>query len=154
MQYPSFIPTPYRRPVNIFIVLALLIALYFILKRLKVIDQPKAEGAEVKLDPNKKQPRTGFNASNEVSKLADLFSYTWDGGGEDLKAFNTILNYYDNEVTAVHNEWRSRYKGGSFWEGIKPTLRQQVNAETIAWYRTNVIEKKNLVIKKLDRLNL
>lgn len=154
MRYPSFVPVPYRRPVNIIVVLVLLVALYFILKRLKVIDVPKAEGAEVKTDPKKKPVRAGFNPANEVNKIADLLSNTWDGGGEDLKSFNTILNYYDNEVIEVHNAWRKTYAGGQFWQGIKPTLRQQVNAETIAWYRTDVVEKKNLVLKKLDRLNL
>lgn len=153
-MYPNFIPQPYRRPINIALILGMLIVLYFIGKKLKIWDKPEVEGAEVKLDPKKEPPRAGFSAANEVSKLADLLSMTWDGGGEDLKAFNTILNYKDNEVTAVHNEWRKQHAGGNFWAGIKATLRQQINAETIWWYRKEAVEKKALVLKKLDRLNL
>lgn len=152
--YPSFIPTKYRQPLNIVLVLALIVAVYLIGKRMKIWDRPKLEGEEVDLNPNSTQPRTGFNPANEASKLADLLSNTMDLGAEDVQAFDTILKYVDNETRLVHNEWRKKYAGGDFWAGVKPTLRQQVNAEVLAWYRTTDIAKKKAVIAKLDRLNL
>lgn len=154
LQYPSFVPMNYRKPLNIVLVLSLIVALYLIGKRLKIWDRPKLEGDEVDLDPSAPKPRSGFNAANEASKLADLLSMTWDAGGEDEQAFDTILKYSDNETRLVHNEWRRKYAGGDFWAGVKSTLRQQVNAEVLAWYRTDGIAKKKKVIAKLDRLNL
>lgn len=153
-QYPGFVPMKYRQPLNVVLILALIVAVYLVGKRLKLWDRPKLEGAEVDLDDNAPAPRSGFNAANEVSKLANLLSQPLDLGGEDEQAFDTILRYSDNEVRLVHNEWRKRHAGGSFWEGIKSTLRAQVNAEVLAWYRTEAIAKKKKVIAKLDRLNL
>lgn len=153
-QYPGFVPTRYRQPLNVVLILALIIALYLIGKRLKLWDRPKLEGDEVEIDPSAPAPRSGFNVGNEVSKLSDLLTETWDGEGQDEQAFNIILKYSDNELRLVHNEWRRKYAGGDYWAGIKPTIRAQVNAETLWWYRTTAIELKKKVIAKLDRLNL
>lgn len=153
-MYPSYIPTRYRQPLNIVLILALIVAVYLVGKKMKIWDRPKLEGDEVDMDPSKPAPRAGFNAANEASKLADLLSMTWDSGNEDEQAFDTVLKYGDNETKAVHNEWRRKYAGGNYWGGVKATLRQQINAEVIGFYRTSVIEKKKKVIAKLDRLNL
>lgn len=154
LQYPNFVPVNYRKPLNVVLVLALIVAVYLIGKRLKIWDRPKLEGDEVDLDPKSPAPRAGFNVGNEVSKLVDLLTESWDGEGQDEQAFNVILKYSDNETRLVHNEWRRKHAGGDFWAGVKPTLRAQVNAETLWWYRTDAINLKKKVIAKLDRLNL
>jgi hypothetical protein len=138
---------------NIGLILVALLVVYLLGRRLKLWGQPEKEGAEVRTDPAKPKPRPGFSPSNEVSKLSDLLSVTFDND-EDVMAFDNILKYSDNETILVHNAWRQIHAGGSYWQGIKPTLRQQINAETILWYRSEAIAKKKEVIKKLDRLNL
>jgi hypothetical protein len=152
--YPNFVPVKYRQPLNIVLILGLIVAVYLIGKRLKIWDRPKLDGEDVSTDPSKPAPRSGFSPANEVSKLADLFSQTWDGEGQDEQAFNIILKYGDNETKLVHNEWRRKYAGGNYWGGIKSTLRAQVNAETLWFYRSTAIALKKKVIAKLDRLNL
>jgi len=153
-MYPNFVPTQYRRPLNIVLLLALVVVLYLIGKKLKLWDKAKAEGAEIQIDPSKPAPKVGFNAVNECVKIADLLSQSWDGEGQDEQAFDIILAYKDNELILVHNEWRKKYAGGNYWGGVSPTIRQQVNAETLWFYRTSAIQKKKKVIAKLDRLNL
>lgn len=157
MTYPSFIPVRYQQPLNVALVLGLILVVYFIGKKLKLWDQPKAEGSEVGLDPNKPKPRAGFNPGNAVNKLAGLLSIAWDGEYQDEQAFDMISSpsvYNDNELILIHNTWRETYAGGDFWGGIKPTLRSQINAETIAFYRTTGLAKKKKALARLDNLNL
>jgi hypothetical protein len=151
-RYPRYM-RPYGQTLNIGLILVALLVVYLLGRRYKLWGQPVREGEEVELDKNKPKPSPGFSPKNEVSKLADLLSVTWDND-EDVLAFDTIINYNDNETKLVHNQWRETFAGGSFWKGIESTLRKQINAETILWYRSEAIAKKKEVIKKLDRLNL
>ena len=147
--YPPFIPMPYRRPVTgMLLGVLVLILLYFIAKRFNIL--PSKKGAEeVPIDRNSPLPKSGFNATNEAVKIKTLLGNTWDGLGEDVQAFEIILAYNDNELKEVHNAWLQKYRGQRL-----DTLRKQVDAEVIAFYRTDVVGKKKGVLERLNKLGL
>lgn len=146
----------YGMGINIAIAATVLVVGYVITKKLGFF-KAAAEGDEMKLLPNSTPVRSTFSPANEVSKLAELFSYITDLDGQDNRAFKAILAYNDNELIAVHNLWRKQYAGGGGnFSGIKSTLRKQVESETIlSWARwDDAAENKKKVIARLDRLGL
>jgi len=153
------IPAQYQRPLGIGAIIVILVIILLIAKKneklRKIFDDifGSDEGAD-KVKVNDSNLRAGFNAKNQAVALATYFSNAYDGGGEDVKALDILLEMSDDEVKAVHNAWVEHYKGGKFWSGIKDTLRKQVNAEVIAIWRSDAKDKKKRVLARLDKLNL
>lgn len=160
MRYPRYIPMPYRQPVNIALILGLLVAIYFIGKKLKWWDQPTPGADTVGYDSNDKPVRANFNAENEAIALAELLSYSDfqffvdEADKKDYRAFKQILGNLNNENRAIHNAWIKRFAGGQFSSGIKDTLRKQVEAEYVHAWRLDATKLKNDVLKRFDRLGL
>ena len=160
-MYPQFVPQPYRRPLNLVLILALLIVIYFIGKKNKWWGKPEQGADTVESNPNDKPVSANFNAENAAVEIAELFSYTdfndvfvAETSRKDYRAFDKILKHNYNEIRAIHNAWLKKYAGGKYWEGIKDTLRKQVEAEYIDPWRTKTLELKTRVIKRLDHLGL
>lgn len=152
----NYIPSQYRQPVNIGLVIVGLIVLYFIIRKStklsNVLGLSPETGAD-KSNYNKGNLRPGFNAVNQAVAIADYLKIGWDSD-EDEKAFNIILDLNDDELIAVHNAWLEKYKGVWSYTGLRDTLRKQVTAETIASWRSNVKTMKKQVLARLDKLNL
>lgn len=159
-MYPQFVPQPYRQPLNIVLLLGMLIAIYFIGKKNKWWGKPEQGAALVGQDPNKKPPRPGFNAENEAVALATLLSYSDfqffvdEEDKKDYRAFKQILGNLDNENRAIHDAWVKRYAGGKFAEGVKDTLRKQIEAEYVHAWRLDATKLKRDILKRFDRLGL
>lgn len=160
MRYPNYIPMPYRRPINFALILGLLVAIYFIGKKLKWWDKPEPEAALVGFDPNDKPVRANFNAINEAVALAEMLSYTdfqfflSEEDKKDYRAFKKILSNLNNENRAIHDAWVKKFAGGNTAQGIKGTLRKQVEAEYIHPWRLDATKLKKDVLKRFDRLGL
>lgn len=152
------IPAQYQRPLGIGAIVIALVIIYFIAKKndklCKIFNICGSEEGADQVKVNQSNVRAGFNAKNQAVALATYFSNAYDGGGEDIKALDILLEMSDDELKAVHNAWVEHYKGGKFWSGIKDTLRKQVNAEVIAIWRSDAKDKKKRVLARLDKLNL
>jgi len=109
---------------------------------------------KVVLNSSKPKPAASFNAQNEAYTLANWLADWADLSGNDVRAFNKILAYSENELRATHNGWIEKYPNGIFISGIKPTLREQIKAEAVWNNRTDAVNKKAAVLKKLDNLNI
>lgn len=159
-MYPQFVPQPYRQPLNLVLILALLIVIYFIGKKNNWWGKPEPGAPLVGQDPNDLPPRTGFNAEIEAIALADLFSYTDaqffvdEEDKKDYRAFKKILGNRNNENRAIHDAWTKKFAGGSFQKGIKDTLRKQVEAEYVHAWRLDATKLKKDVLKRFDRIGL
>jgi len=154
----DYFPPQYRRPVGIGLIIAGLIVLYFIVKKNDFLSNllgfSAKAGAEKSGGYNAKKLRPGFKPGNQAVAIAEDLSDVEDWSGEDEKAFDRILDYNDDELKAVHDAWLEQYKGGKFWGGIKDTLRKQVNAEVLGFWRKSATAKKNRILSRLNKLNL
>jgi hypothetical protein len=150
----------YARPINIALILILLIVIYYIGKKNKLWGKAELGADKVKLDPESKPVKPGFSAENKAVELAELLSYTDfnDLGAEkdrkDYRAFQKILELNYNELRSTHNAWTEKFRGGKFWSGIKDTLRKQIEAEFIPFWRSEATGLKKRVLQRLDYLNL
>ena len=105
---------------------------------------------KVALDPTKPKPAPEFNAPKEAQTIANWLSDWTDLSGNDVKAFNKILIYRENELRAVHNAWIDKYSIVTASSNIKNTLRSQIKAEAVWNNRTDAVNKKALCLKRLD----
>lgn len=152
----NYFPPQYRRPVGIGLIIAGLIVLYFIIKSNAKLSNTLGLSPEAGADKstyNKGNLRPGFNPVNQAVAIADYLKTGWDSD-EDDKAFNIILDLNDDELRAVHNAWLEKYKGVWSYTGLRDTLRKQVTAETVAYWRKDTVAKKKKVLARLDKLNL
>ena len=114
---------------------------------------PKAVSKKLAYIVGKPKPAPEFNATNEAKTIATWLSDWTDLTGNDVKAFNKILIYRENELIAVHNAWLDKFPNGSV-SGIKNTLRGQVLAEAVWNNRSDAVNKKAAVLKRLDELKI
>jgi len=114
---------------------------------------PKAVSKKLAYIVGKPKPAPEFNATNEAKTIATWLSDWTDLTGNDVRAFNKILIYRENELIAVHNAWLDKFPNGSI-SGIKNTLRGQVVAEAVWNNRSDAVNKKAAVLKRLDELKI
>ncbi len=114
---------------------------------------PKAVSKKLAYIAGKPKPAPEFNATNEAKTIATWLSDYTDLSGNDVRAFNKILIYRENELIAVHNAWLDKFPNGSV-SGIKNTLRGQVVAEAVWNNRSDAVNKKAAVLKRLDELKI
>jgi hypothetical protein len=155
----NYFPPQYRKPIGVGVIIIIgLVVFYFVIKKNTKLSNilglnTNTEPAYDKVEVSKDNLRSGFNPKNQVHILTNLLKKNWDSG-EDEKAFDTILDYSDDELKAVHNAWIEVYKNEWLFTAVKNTLRNQVDAETVFYYRKDVLAKKKKVLARLDKLNL